>query len=148
MDKQRQTLLSLYGVGPASVGYILFNVFHWWDELSYISPREQKIYCSLLHTPTMRSRDGVLPASHLLSSKMQGNEVEAGNTPTVRSWEVYSKLFFDKELTEPVPVRELIDYFERRFSGYKMFTVHYIWEDLFWKRKHENVPWLESLIRL
>jgi hypothetical protein len=37
----------------------------------------------------MRSRDGVLPASHLLSSKMQGNEVEAGNTPTVRSWEVY-----------------------------------------------------------
>src|SRR5208283_1065253 len=45
--------------------------------------------CSLLNTPTVRSRDGVLPASHLLSSKMQGNEVEAGNTPTVRSWEVY-----------------------------------------------------------
>jgi len=37
----------------------------------------------------MRSRDGVLPASHLLSSKMQGNEVEAGNTPAVRSWEIY-----------------------------------------------------------
>jgi phosphoribosylaminoimidazole-succinocarboxamide synthase len=48
-----------------------------------------KIYCSLLNTPTIRSRDGVLPASHLLFSKMQGNEVESVNTPTVRSWEVY-----------------------------------------------------------
>jgi hypothetical protein len=47
------------------------------------------IYCSLLNTPTIRSRDGVLPASHLLFSKMQGNEVESVNTPTVRSWEVY-----------------------------------------------------------
>ena len=47
------------------------------------------IYCSLLNTPTVRSRDGVLPASSLLSLKRQGNEVEAGNTPTVRSWEVY-----------------------------------------------------------
>jgi hypothetical protein len=46
-------------------------------------------YCSLLNTPTIRSRDGVLPASHLLFSKMQGNEVESVNTPTVRSWEVY-----------------------------------------------------------
>ena len=28
---------------------------------------ENEIYCSLLNTPTMRSRDGVLPASSLLS---------------------------------------------------------------------------------
>jgi hypothetical protein len=46
-------------------------------------------YCSILNTPTVRSRDEVNPASYLLSSKRQGNEVEAGNTPTVRSWEVY-----------------------------------------------------------
>jgi len=37
----------------------------------------------------VRLRDGVLPASPLLSSKRQGNEVESVNTPTVRSWEVY-----------------------------------------------------------
>jgi hypothetical protein len=37
----------------------------------------------------MRSRDGVLPASSLLFLKRQGNEVEVGNTPTIRSWEVY-----------------------------------------------------------
>jgi hypothetical protein len=47
------------------------------------------IYHSLLNTPTVRLRDGVLPASPLLSSKRQGNEVESVNTPTVRSWEVY-----------------------------------------------------------
>jgi hypothetical protein len=29
-----------------------------------------------------------------------------------------------------------------------MLAVHYIWEDLFWKRKYEEVDWLEKLIRL
>ena len=103
LDEQRQVLLRLYGVGPASVGYILFDVFHWWDELSYISPWEQKIY---------------------------------------------SKLFFGKEPTEPVSMQELMDFFKRRFYGYKMLAVHYIWEDLFWRRKNNKIPWLERLIRL
>jgi hypothetical protein len=26
--------------------------------------------------------------------------------------------------------------------------VHYIWEDLFWRRRNQSVPWLEELIRL
>jgi hypothetical protein len=25
---------------------------------------------------------------------------------------------------------------------------HYIWEDIFWKRKHEHIEWLEKEIRL
>ena len=44
---QREALLGLYGIGPASVGYILFDVFHHGDELNYISPWEQKIYSKL-----------------------------------------------------------------------------------------------------
>jgi hypothetical protein len=39
------------------------------------------IYSSLLNTPTVRSRDEVLPASSLLSFKRQGNEVELGKYP-------------------------------------------------------------------
>lgn len=46
-DYQRQTLLDLYGIGPASVGYILSAVFHHLDELQHISPWEQKIYSKL-----------------------------------------------------------------------------------------------------
>ena len=38
-------------------------------------------YSTLLNTTTMRSRDEVLPASPLHSSKRQGNEVEAGKYP-------------------------------------------------------------------
>jgi hypothetical protein len=57
--------------------------------IAYVTFKGNSIYSSLLNTPTMRSRDGVLPASYLYSLKMQGNEVEAVNTPTVRSWEVY-----------------------------------------------------------
>jgi 3-methyladenine DNA glycosylase/8-oxoguanine DNA glycosylase len=38
LEEQRAALLSLYGVGPASVGYVLTDVFHRLDELSYISP--------------------------------------------------------------------------------------------------------------
>ncbi len=48
LDEQRAALLSLYGVGRASVGYILVDVFHAFDELSHISPWEQGIYSRLL----------------------------------------------------------------------------------------------------
>ena len=101
--EQRQTLLQLYGVGPASVGYILSDVFHHLDEINHISPWEQKIY---------------------------------------------SKLFFDTDPEEPVSVEALLTYFDEQFAGYQMLAVHYFWEDLFWKRKTENIPWLERLIRL
>jgi 3-methyladenine DNA glycosylase/8-oxoguanine DNA glycosylase len=102
-EEQREALLALYGIGPASVGYILFDVFHHLDELNHISPWEQRIY---------------------------------------------SKLFFDQGLEEPVSVKELLELFDRRFGEYKMLAVHYIWEDLFWKRKYEDIEWLERLIRL
>ena len=102
-EEQREALLGLYGIGPASVGYILFAVFHHLDELNYISPWEQKIY---------------------------------------------SKLFFDTERDEPVSVDKLLGVFDERFGKYKMLAVHYIWEDLFWRRRHEEIGWLEKLIRL
>jgi 3-methyladenine DNA glycosylase/8-oxoguanine DNA glycosylase len=102
-EEQRQALLGLYGIGPASVGYILFDVFHHLDELDHISPWEQRIY---------------------------------------------SKLFFDAEPDEPVPVEQLLRLFDERFGKHKMLAVHYVWEDLFWRRKHEDIEWLEKLIRL
>lgn len=102
-EQQREALLALYGIGPASVWYILSDVFHHLDELNHISPWEQKIY---------------------------------------------SKLFFDQDPDDPVPVDVLLQTFAERFGEYKMLAVHYIWEDLFWRRKHEPVDWLERLIRL
>jgi 3-methyladenine DNA glycosylase/8-oxoguanine DNA glycosylase len=102
-EEQRTALLALYGIGPASVWYIMFDVFHQLDELNHISPWEQKIY---------------------------------------------SKLFFDRDPDDPVSVDTLLRTFDERFGAYKMLAVHYIWEDLFWRRKHEDVKWLEKLIRL
>lgn len=46
-EEQEQALISLYGIGPASVGYIMFDVFHHWDYLKHISPWEQKIYTKM-----------------------------------------------------------------------------------------------------
>ena len=51
-EDQRAVLLGLYGIGPASVGYILFDVFHHWGELTHISPWEQKIYSKLFFETT------------------------------------------------------------------------------------------------
>jgi 3-methyladenine DNA glycosylase/8-oxoguanine DNA glycosylase len=102
-EEQRAALLGLYGIGPASVGYILGDVFHHLDEFDHISPWEQKIY---------------------------------------------SKLFFDTEPDEPVPVDTLLGLFNQRFGGYRMLAIHYFWEDLFWRRKREEIGWLEKLIRL
>jgi len=103
IEEQREALLGLYGIGPASVGYILSDVFHHLDELNHISPWEQKIY---------------------------------------------SKLFFDTEPDKPVSVDKLLGLFDERFGKYKMLAVHYIWEDLFWRRTYEDIEWLEKLIRL
>jgi len=99
---QMDELLKLYGVGPATVWYLLFDVFHHLDFFNHVSPWEQKIY---------------------------------------------SKLFFNKNPENPVPVEKLLRYFER-FGKYKQLAVHYIWEDLWWKRKNDNIPWLEELIRI
>ena len=87
------------------------------------------IICHLLlfqrNTPTVRSRDGVIPASSLLSLKRQGKEVEAGNTPTVRSWEVYFLIYLVEKIKAYI-------YFK-----YTFVVFHYIRrisvEDLFYR---------------
>jgi len=102
LETQKDELLELYGVGPATVWYLLFDVFHHWHFFDHVSPWEQKIY---------------------------------------------SKLFFDKDPERPVPVKKLLQHF-RKYEPYQQLAVHYIWEDLWWKRKNENIPWLEKLIRI
>ncbi len=65
---------------------------------------------------------------------------------TIPPWEqkILSRLLFDEEL---VPVQKILDFF-KRFKGFEKLAFHYIWEDLFWKRKHEHIEWLEKEIRL
>ena len=101
-ETQMTELLKLYGVGPATVWYLLFDVFHHWDYFNHVSPWEQKIY---------------------------------------------SKVFFDSDPEKPAPVKKLLKHFAK-FGVYKQLAVHYIWEDLWWKRKNEHIPWLEKLIRV
>lgn len=101
-DTQKEELLKLYGVGPATVWYLLFDVFHHYDFFDHISPWEQKIY---------------------------------------------SKLFFNQSPEKPTPVKKLLKCFEK-YGQYKQLAVHYIWDDLWWKRKNKHIPWLEKLIRL
>ena len=101
-EEQMEELLKLYGVGPATVWYLLFDVFHHWDFFNHVSPWEQKIY---------------------------------------------SKLFFNQDPENPVSVEKLLKHLER-FSPYKHLAVHYLWEDLWWKRKNKSVPWLERLIKV
>ena len=102
MDREsaRRALLQLYGIGPASVWYVLFDVFHAYDAFDVISPWEQKIY---------------------------------------------SRLLFDRE---QAPAGKILAAVKRRWGPWRMLASHYIFEDLFWRRKTKAIPWLESLIRL
>jgi hypothetical protein len=61
-------------------------------------------------------------------------------------WEqkIYSKLFFDRETNNPETVENILKYFQQ-FWEYKQLAVHYIWEDLWWKRKNEHISWLENV---
>lgn len=48
LDELKEKLLEIYGIGPASVQYLLFEVFHHYGAFTHISPWEQKIYSMLL----------------------------------------------------------------------------------------------------
>ncbi len=102
-EEQEEVLMSLYGIGSASVGYIMFDVFHHWDYLKHISPWEQKIY---------------------------------------------TKIFFNKDYERDlVSVDKMLKYFNK-WGKWKNLAVHYVWEDIWWKRRNEHIPWLEKLVRL
>jgi 3-methyladenine DNA glycosylase/8-oxoguanine DNA glycosylase len=60
---QRRTLLGLYGVGPATAGYLLTDVLHQWDHLDHISPWEQKIVSHLIFGTDL---EAPVPAAALL----------------------------------------------------------------------------------
>lgn len=98
-EEVKEEMLKLYGIGPASVEYLLFEDFYFCDALQTIPPWEQKIM---------------------------------------------SKLIFNKKL---VSTKKILDFF-KKFKGWEKLAFHYIWEDIFWKRKHERIEWLEKEIRL
>ena len=62
-------------------------------------------------------------------------------------WEqkIYSRLFYDRKL---VAASRILRDLNRRYGEYASLAVTYIWEDVFWRRRHEHIPWLEKEIRL
>jgi 3-methyladenine DNA glycosylase/8-oxoguanine DNA glycosylase len=58
---------------------------------------------------------------------------------------IYSRLFYKKSL---VPAEKIRDDIKKQYGEYSMLAVHYIWEDIFWRRKNEKILWLEKEIRL
>jgi len=99
-DALKSRLLELYGVGPASVWYVLFEVFKRYNAFEYISPWEQKIY------------------SHIL---------------------------YNRDMVE---AKVILDDVNSKWGKWKMLAIHYLFEDLFWQRKKQHIPWLDGLIRL
>lgn len=55
-----RALLSIYGVGPASVWYLLFQVFHRYDVFTHVSPWEQKIFSRLLFNAELIDAPAIL----------------------------------------------------------------------------------------
>lgn len=58
---------------------------------------------------------------------------------------IYSMLFYGKKL---VPVNRIKKDIQKQYGKYSMLATHYIWEDIFWRRKNEHIEWLEKEIRL
>ncbi|NQU82350.1 MAG: hypothetical protein HQ539_00130 [Parcubacteria group bacterium] len=58
---------------------------------------------------------------------------------------IYSQLFYKKPL---VPANKIRDDIKKQYGKYSMLAVHYIMEDIFWRRKNEKIEWLEKEIRL
>jgi 3-methyladenine DNA glycosylase/8-oxoguanine DNA glycosylase len=58
---------------------------------------------------------------------------------------IYSRLFYNKPLVSASKISSDIN---KAYSKYSMLAVHYIWEDIFWKRKAMHIDWLEKEIRM
>lgn len=58
---------------------------------------------------------------------------------------IYSRLFYNQPL---VPANKIRDDIKKQYGMYSMLAVHYIWEDIFWRRENEKIDWLEKEIRL
>jgi len=58
---------------------------------------------------------------------------------------IYSRLFYNQPL---VSIKKIQTDIKRQYGKYAMLAVHYIWEDIFWRRKNERIAWLEKEIRL
>jgi len=99
-EEAKKETLKLYGIGRASVEYLLFEDFYHYDALETIPSWEQKIL---------------------------------------------SRLIYNKKL---VPAIRILKDAESRWGRWKKLAMHYIWEDVFWKRKTQKIDWLEKEIRL
>jgi len=60
-EEQREELIKLYGIGPNSASYMLFEVFHNHEVFDILPPWEQKIYSRLLYNKPL------VPAKKILS---------------------------------------------------------------------------------
>jgi N-glycosylase/DNA lyase len=62
-------------------------------------------------------------------------------------WEqkIYSRLFYNRRT---VAASRILRDLNRHYGEYATFAVDYIWEDVFWRRRHEHISWLEKEIRL
>ena len=99
-EEARKEALKLYGIGKASVEYLLFEDFYHYDALEIIPPWEQKII---------------------------------------------SMLMYNKKL---ISTNKILKDIKKRYGKWQKLALHYIWEDIFWRRKTERINWLEKEIRL
>ena len=90
----------IYGIGPATAWYLLFENLKHVDAFDHVSPWEQKII---------------------------------------------SRVVYNQKL---VPAERILSEARDRWGSWRMLAIHYIFEDLFWRRRHEHIDWLDSLIRL
>ncbi len=88
----RPHLLALYGVGPASLGYLLFEVFHRYDALDYLPPWERKIYSHLFYG------EELVPAERILAEA----ERRWGRWKMLAAHYVFEDLFWQHS-AQPIP---------------------------------------------
>lgn len=127
-ETQKEELLKLYGVGPATVWYLMFDVFHHWDFFEHISPWEQKIYSKVFFN---RGPENPVSVKKLL--KYIDKYGEYKHLAVHYIWE---DLWWSRE------IRRLADQHDAsRLSNLSIDITR-------WKRENQRIDWLEKLIRL
>lgn len=60
MEKAKQRLLTLYGVGPETARILLVEALHYYDIFNHVAPWQQKIYSRLLFNKKLVTADKII----------------------------------------------------------------------------------------
>ncbi|MFH0792018.1 MAG: hypothetical protein V1905_02280 [bacterium] len=67
----------------------------------------------------------------------------------ISPWEqkIYTRIFFNKDYEKKIVLVEKMLIHFKKWGIWKNLAIHYVWENIWWQRRNEHIPWQYFLIK-